>query len=109
MGRVNRVENLVAVVKNGNDSPSSSSLVVGKPTVAADNTNDPPCRIHFDSGQDPFECDLIVGCDGIHSPIRKQIVGDDMQFLNLMVILGIFDTTVNGNTLNLCVDVFSNI
>ena len=39
--RVNRVENLVAVVKNGNDSPSSSSLVVGKPTVAADNTNDP--------------------------------------------------------------------
>ena len=36
--------------------------------------------------------------------LRKQIVGDDMQFLNLMVILGIFDTTVNGNTLNLCVE-----
>lgn len=45
-----------------------------------------------------------MACDGIHSPVRQQIVGDTMRFLDLMVILGIFDTTMDGNALHLCME-----
>ena len=62
------------------------------------------CEINFSSGQDPVQCNMFVACDGIHSPVRRQFVGDEMRFLDLMVILGIFDTTTKGETLHLCME-----
>jgi hypothetical protein len=38
-----------------------------------------------------FDCDLVVGCDGIRSSVRQQYINDKMIYLDLMVMLGIFD------------------
>ena len=55
-----------------------------------------PCTLHFQSQQAPFHADLVVGCDGIHSSMRQQFVGDPMVYLDLFVMLGIFDVDNNN-------------
>lgn len=106
--RVDRVENLIAAAGASDakvsSSSSASSTSTVTTTVTADKQSTPPCLVHFESGQDSISCDLIVACDGIHSPVRQQVVGDAMRFLDLVVILGIFDTTVDGKTLDLCIE-----
>ncbi|KAK7954735.1 hypothetical protein PG988_015429 [Apiospora saccharicola] len=38
--------------------------------------NDGPLTLHFADGS-THECDILVGADGIHSMVRKIILGDD--------------------------------
>ena len=37
--------------------------------------------------------DAVVACDGIHSKMRRQLLDDDLNFLGLIVILGIFNSS----------------
>ena len=101
--RVDHVENFIPTT-GATDVETSSSSSASSGTVTEAKKSSPPCLVHFESGQDPVACDLVVACDGIHSPVRKQIVGDSMRYLNLVVILGIFDTTAGGKTLDLCME-----
>jgi len=34
--------------------------------------------------------DILVGCDGIRSVVRQQMVGDSTRYLGVFVMLGIF-------------------
>ncbi|RKP16660.1 FAD/NAD(P)-binding domain-containing protein [Rozella allomycis CSF55] len=35
----------------------------------------------------------LAGCDGIYSKVRKKILGDDLSYLGVFVMLGIFDNS----------------
>jgi salicylate hydroxylase len=39
-------------------------------------------------GADPVEADVIVGCDGVASALRAQVIGDDRNYLGLTAING---------------------
>ena len=83
-------------------------IVTQGPEDAAQDGRSGACTLHFanaatesessssassppSSADVPFHCDLVVGCDGIRSAVRQQYVGDEMIYLDLMVMLGIFD------------------
>ena len=48
--------------------------------------------IHFDGECPDYVCDAVVGCDGIFSRVRRCIVDDALNYLGIIVILGIFDS-----------------
>ena len=45
--------------------------------------------VHFVNGE-KLSVDLLIGCDGIHSPTRAYVVGKDIKpnFANVSVIIG---------------------
>jgi len=45
--------------------------------------------VHFDSDRPNFRATVVVACDGIHSRVRRQLVGDPLRYLGYLVILGI--------------------
>ncbi|KIM26901.1 hypothetical protein M408DRAFT_24927 [Serendipita vermifera MAFF 305830] len=58
---------------------------------------------HFTNGED-LSADLLIGCDGIHSPTRAYVVGEDIKpdFANASVIVGLSKlTSQEEETLNL--------
>jgi 2-polyprenyl-6-methoxyphenol hydroxylase-like FAD-dependent oxidoreductase len=45
---------------------------------------------HFNNGE-TLDGDILVGCDGIHSPTRAYVVGSDIKpdFANASIIIGL--------------------
>ncbi|KIM26899.1 hypothetical protein M408DRAFT_330278 [Serendipita vermifera MAFF 305830] len=54
---------------------------------------------HFDNGES-LTGDLLVGCDGIHSPTRAYVVGEDIKprFANVSLIIGLSKFTAEEST-----------
>ena len=80
---------------------STLSLSTSATSSSSATSSASPCTLHFQSGQPPFHTDLVVGCDGIRSSVREQFVNDSMVYLNLFVMLGIFDVDNDEESLDL--------
>ena len=46
----------------------------------------------------------VIGCDGIHSACRKSLVGDPLEYLDIVVILGIFAVDQLEHNGSLCLE-----
>jgi len=46
--------------------------------------------MHF-PGVNPIETDLLIGCDGVHSAVRNNVIKNDreLRYLNILIVLGI--------------------
>lgn len=46
-------------------------------------------RLHFMGGGPPVVASTVVGCDGVRSVLRQRLLGDPLQFLGALVVLGV--------------------
>lgn len=62
------------------------------PDVPAENGMGTPCphvKLYFEGEPEPMQASVVVGADGIFSAIQKQKIGDPLEYLGVIVILGI--------------------
>jgi salicylate hydroxylase len=61
-------------------------------------------RVRFADGRAPVEADIVVACDGTKSKLRQQMLGDDVNYMNVTLINGRVprDATAKLKTSLLC-------
>jgi salicylate hydroxylase len=69
---------LQSVLVNAFDTRAPSRLHLGRRCIGYDETCD-GVILHFAEAPD-FAADAVVGADGVHSEIRRQMIGDDKPF-----------------------------
>ncbi len=87
--------------------PASASVSAASPSAAAASVStssvagSPPghvaveLRVHTSAAADTLHvsCDLLVGCDGVRSRVRQQLVGDALNWLGVAAIMGFSDSS----------------